>query len=62
LPHAHDGPTHECNLQCLCVRHHVLKTAGLCTAYQTEDGQRFLWTSALGRTYLTDPEPVEEPS
>ena len=62
IPHAHEGPTHECNLQCLCVRHHVLKTAGLWTAHQTEDGQRILWTSALGRTYVTDPEPIDEPA
>ena len=29
IPHGHQGPTHECNLCCLCVRHHVVKTAGL---------------------------------
>ena len=34
IPHTHDGPTHECNLCCLCVRHHILKTAGLWTPWQ----------------------------
>ena len=61
IPHAHDGPTHECNLCCLCVRHHILKTAGLWTPWQQPDGT-ILWRSHLGHTYRTEPEPVEEPN
>ena len=61
IPHGHDGPTHECNLCCLCVRHHILKTAGLWTPWQQDDGT-ILWRSALGLTYRTEPEPAEEPT
>ena len=60
IPHAHEGPTHECNLCCLCVRHHVLKTAGLWVPWQQDDGT-IHWRSHLGGTYRTKPEPVEEP-
>jgi hypothetical protein len=60
IPHGHDGPTHECNLCCLCVRHHVLKTAGLWVPWQHDDGT-IHWRSHLGGTYRTKPEPVEEP-
>ena len=42
IPHTHDGPTHECNLCCLCVRHHILKTAGLWTPGQQHNGTHHL--------------------
>ena len=61
IPHTHDGPTHECNLCCLCVRHHVVKTAGLWKPEQLPDG-RIIWRSPLGRVYVTEPEPAEEPT
>ncbi|HLT09308.1 MAG TPA: hypothetical protein VK028_00695, partial [Micromonosporaceae bacterium] len=48
------------NLACLCVRHHLLKTLGLWHAQQGINGA-IGFTSALGRRYLTHPEPIEEP-
>ena len=61
IPHAHDGPTHETNLACLCVRHHRLKTVGLWTAWQNPDNATIVWTSPLGPRYITHPEPIDEP-
>lgn len=60
--HAHGGPTDVCNLECLCARHHTLKTAGLWTAHQTYAGGVIVWTSHLGRSYITHPEPVQDPT
>src|SRR5690606_32421755 len=58
-PHAAGGPTCVSNLECLCVRHHLLKTLGLWQAHQSINGV-ISFTSALGRRYLTHPEPIDE--
>jgi len=44
----------------LCVRHHVLKSAGLWRAHQVFEGI-IAWTSPLGRTYIVHPDKVDEP-
>ncbi len=59
-PYAQGGPTDVCNLECLCVRHHRLKSAGLWTAYQVIEGT-IVWTSPLGRVYIVRPDRVDEP-
>jgi Domain of unknown function (DUF222) len=49
------GPTHACNLKCLCRKHHLLKT--FWTAWQDEqrpDGS-VRWTAPNGQTYTTNP-------
>jgi len=59
-PYSQGGPTDVCNLECLCVRHHVLKSAGLWRAHQVFEGI-IAWTSPLGRTYIVHPDKVDEP-
>ncbi len=55
------GVTCPCNLQCLCVFHHGLKTGGLWDCVQHSDAS-VCWTSPTGRTYLTKPRqwPTED--
>lgn len=49
------GPTDTRNLQCLCRRHHLLKTAGLADATIAADAT-VMWTSTDdGHTGLTEP-------
>ena len=48
------GVTCPCNLQCLCVFHHGLKTGGLWDCVQHSDAS-VSWTSPTGRSYLTQP-------
>ena len=48
------GVTCPCNLQCLCVFHHGLKTSGLWDSIQHPDSS-VTWTSPTGRTYATQP-------
>jgi len=59
-PYAQGGPTDVCNLECLCVRHHMLKSAGLWTAEQVHEGI-IVWRSPLGRVYVVYPDRVDEP-
>ncbi len=48
------GVTCPCNLQCLCVFHHGLKTSGLWDSVQHSDAS-VTWTSPTGRSYSTQP-------
>jgi hypothetical protein len=56
----HGGPTIPPNLGCLCAKHHRLKTLGHWKLMQLHDGV-FVWRSKLGRTYLVEPEPADDP-
>ena len=58
--HQHGGPTIPPNLGCLCPKHHRLKTLGHWQLMQLTNGQ-FAWRSKLGRTYLVQPEPIDDP-
>ena len=52
------GPTHACNLKCVCRKHHLLKTfwtgIGGWADKQLPDGT-VIWTSPSGKTYTTRP-------
>ncbi len=48
------GATCPCNLKCLCVFHHGLKTSGLWESVQHSDAS-VIWTSPTGRSYSTQP-------
>jgi hypothetical protein len=55
IPYDDGGPTHACNLKCLCRKHHLLKT--FWTAWRDEqhpDGS-VTWTAPNGQTYTTNP-------
>lgn len=51
------GPTCICNLSCLCIRHHTMKTETEWTVRQLPGG-RLEWTSPSGRSYLEEPPRV----
>ena len=55
------GVTCPCNLQCLCVFHHGLKTAGLWDSVLHSDAS-VTWTSPTGRSYSSQPRqwPTED--
>src|SRR5262249_61209347 len=48
------GPTCASNLECLCRKHHLLKTFWGWLARQLPDGT-VIWRSPNGQTYTTDP-------
>ncbi|MCC9206250.1 HNH endonuclease signature motif containing protein [Arthrobacter sp. zg-Y769] len=52
VPWARGGPTEHGNLECLCRKHHALKTAGFWTARQPQPGV-IEWMSPAGRKYRT---------
>jgi hypothetical protein len=54
------GATHPCNLGPLCPKHHRRKSRRLWDVKQTGDG-RFEIHSPLGRAYVVEPEPVDDP-
>ncbi len=53
-----EGPTSAGNTGVLCRHHHRLKTMGGWRVRHLEDDS-FLWTSPLGRRYLTRPHPYD---
>jgi len=56
---ARDRPqTRADNLQAVCKRHHDLKTAGLWHVRRDPVGGGTEWTSRIGITYVTHPDPV----
>jgi len=66
-PYAHGGPTDECNLHCLCSRHHHAKHDADWQVTRTPDGTTH-WTSPTGRhhtkppdTYPTTAKPPQDP-
>ncbi|MCV7384198.1 HNH endonuclease signature motif containing protein [Mycolicibacter longobardus] len=48
------GPTHPCNLRCLCRKHHLLKTFWGWRDQQFPDGT-ITWTSPSGQSFTTHP-------
>ncbi|MDK1358997.1 DUF222 domain-containing protein [Arthrobacter sp. zg-Y1219] len=54
-PWAQGGPTDHDNLEHLCRRHHMFKTAGFWKARQPRPGV-IEWTSPSGRRYRTEPD------
>ncbi|WP_420848580.1 HNH endonuclease [Protofrankia coriariae] len=73
-PHSTGGPTSEANLLALCRRHHRAKHDGGWTVHRTNtnsdanansdsdgDGDAVVWTAPTGRTYLSVPEPWNDP-
>ncbi|MDK1358757.1 DUF222 domain-containing protein [Arthrobacter sp. zg-Y1219] len=54
-PWARGGPTDHDNLEHLCRRHHMFKTAGFWKARQPRPGV-IEWTSPGGRCYRTEPQ------
>ncbi|MQA15008.1 MAG: DUF222 domain-containing protein [Pseudonocardiaceae bacterium] len=60
LDHSRGGTTTADDLAPTCRHDHMLKTAGGWQLSQPEAGT-FIWTSPLGRTYSTHPDPVLPP-
>ena len=54
------GQTSAENLACLCRRHHRLKTFTTWDYHRARDGD-YTWTSPLGQTYRTSPQPLTPP-
>ena len=52
-----DGATEPGNLCCLCRHHHRLKHRGRWSMLHEPDDS-IVWTSPVGRTYVTTPEPA----
>ncbi len=61
LDHAKGGPTHICNLECLCGRHHPMKHPDVDEKYRWNatqlPGGILAWTSPSGDTYIDEPPP-----
>jgi len=53
IPHPH-GPTAACNCECLCRRHHRMKTHGGWHLQLSPDGM-CTWASPTGRVYIEQP-------
>jgi Domain of unknown function (DUF222) len=49
------GPTHACNLKCLCRKHHLLKTFWTRWRDQQHPDGSVTWTAPNGQTYTTRP-------
>ncbi|NJC21075.1 hypothetical protein BJ994_000151 [Arthrobacter pigmenti] len=56
VPWSHGGTTCHCNLACLCKKHHMYKSEGICQYAQSTPGVITVRTKA-GTTRTTSPDP-----